>query len=69
MIYFDQLQGAIVFSKIDLQFGYYQHKVKESDALKTTFRMRYRHYKFLVMPFELSKRTYCIQGPDESSVP
>ncbi|GKB99259.1 putative reverse transcriptase domain-containing protein, partial [Tanacetum coccineum] len=46
---FDQLQGSRVYSKIDLRFGYHQLNVREEDILKTTFRTRYGHYKFVIV--------------------
>ena len=51
---FNQMRGARVYFKIDLGTGYHQLRVREEDVPKTTFRMRYGHFEFTVMPFELT---------------
>ena len=48
---FDQLNGAQIFSKIDLQKGFHQLRVKEANVPKTAFRTRYGLFEFMVMPF------------------
>jgi len=47
----DQLHDASVYSKIDLRSGYHQILVKADDVQKMTFRSRYEHYEYVVMPF------------------
>lgn len=43
---FGQFQGAVVFSKINLRFGYHQLRIKAGDTSKMVFRTWYRHYEF-----------------------
>ena len=50
---FDQLRRAQVYSKIDLHTSYLQLRVREADIPKIAFKMQYKHFEFLVMPFGL----------------
>ncbi|GJV22833.1 putative reverse transcriptase domain-containing protein [Tanacetum coccineum] len=51
---FDQLQGSSVYSKIGLQSGYHQLRIKKEDIPITAFRTQYGYFEFQVMPFGLT---------------
>jgi hypothetical protein len=51
---FDQLWGACMFFKIDLQSRYHQLKIQECDIPNTAFISRYGMYEYMVMSFGLT---------------
>jgi hypothetical protein len=51
---FDQLGHARIFTKINVKGAYNLIGIKEKDKWNTTFRIRYDHFEYRVMPFSLT---------------
>lgn len=48
-----ELNGAIVFSKLNLRSGYHQVRVHPPNTHKTTFQTHHGHFEYMVVPFWL----------------
>jgi hypothetical protein len=58
----DHIQGAQLFTKINLKAGYYLIRICTSNEWKTAFRTRYEHYEYLVMPFRITNASASFQN-------
>ena len=58
----DRLNGSIVLSKIDLKTVYHHIRIREDNKWKTTFRIQYSHYEYLVVLFKLTNISTTFQA-------
>jgi hypothetical protein len=57
----NQLKDCRFFIKIDLTDVYNRIRIKKNDEWKTTFRIRYEHFEYLMMFFDLTNASITFQ--------
>jgi hypothetical protein len=52
--FLNEMVGAKVFTKLDLNSSFHQIRMAQEDESKTTFKTHHGHFQFKVMPFRLT---------------
>jgi hypothetical protein len=47
----NRFNGIAVYTKFDFKNIYYKIRIRKGDEWKTTFRIRYGHFEYKIMPF------------------
>ena len=56
-----RITGAKVFTKINIRKVYYRIRIKLKKEWKRAFRTRYKYYKYIIIPFNLTNVLVTIQ--------
>jgi hypothetical protein len=58
----NRLNEIIIYTKFDLKEIYYKIRIKKGDEWKTAFKIKYSHFEYKVMPFNLANTPAIFQA-------